>query len=400
MAREHNFDPPAFAPIFADAQIALDSVHAIDPALFAESGGSMVRGKGSVFLGPIGTGLDISAATRMYKQHADSALAEDGAVFFVFKTPRSDIELARWRNQFWPWLHVVAVYRLSKGAIDRETLQGSTRVAGSVPVDGFVLVGRRREHAMSPKLTTQKFDANAGGWNGEPGKPGYAHFRWMRRFVARFARVPDGARVLDFGCGAGWVGIEAALSAKNVELCAFDPSPEMVKLAEENARANGIARFTARVGFGEAPPFPHAGEALFDCVFSSGVVSFSPDVETWCDGLVSTVKPGGTLVIGDIQRESRGMQKRRTQRVLLPARELNAQTADEMKKRLEKRGLVFEALAGYQLSDPIPQLTHRSDRILSGALSPVLLALNRMAAGSKLAPKQFDSWVMRLRRMK
>jgi hypothetical protein len=105
------------------------------------------------------------------------------------------------------------------------------------------------------------------------------------------------------------------------------------------------------------------------------------------------LKPGATLVIGDIQRESRGMQKRRASRVLLPAREMNAQTASEMRARLEKRGLVHEATAGYQLTDPFPQITHKS-----GAFAPLVLALNRIAAGSKLSPERFDSWVMRLRK--
>jgi 16S rRNA G1207 methylase RsmC len=88
----------------------------------------------------------------------------------------------------------------------------------------------------------------------------------MRRFVGTFAPADwmraSAGRILDFGCGAGWVGIEAALAAgaSRVELCAFDPSPQMVKLAEENARASGIARFAARTGFGEDPPFPAAGE--------------------------------------------------------------------------------------------------------------------------------------------
>src|SRR5205085_10478596 len=103
----------------------------------------------------------------------------------------------------------------------------------------------------------------------------------MRRFVARLSVGPDESRarrILDFGCGAGWVGIEAAIAARSagaargadVELCAFDPSGAMVELATENARASGIEHFTGRIGFGEAPPFPALlpapGEPRFDLV--------------------------------------------------------------------------------------------------------------------------------------
>jgi hypothetical protein len=43
----------------------------------------------------------------------------------------------------------------------------------------------------------------------------------------------------------------------------------------------------------------------------------------------------------------------------------------------------------------VPQLMHWSDE-RGGALSPLLLAMNRAAAG-KLGPNRFDSWVLRLR---
>ncbi|MBI5435118.1 MAG: class I SAM-dependent methyltransferase [Planctomycetes bacterium] len=398
MAKEHSIEPSAFAPILADLGLEPQALLHIDPSTFSETKGGFGRGHGDVFLGPIGTGLDIPAASALYKKHVEPVLGPASTLVLYFKSPRVDADLATWRNHFWPWLHIVGLYRIQGGAIRRESFGGAESLSGKSERDGFVLVAKRREHVMSPTSTTAKFDANAGGWNPQPANPGYAHYRWMRRYVGRFAKVEDGARVLDFGSGAGWVGIEAALQAKDVELCAFDPSPEMTRFAAENARAAGITKFTARVGFGEQPPFPGPGERTFDVVFSSGVVSFSPDIEQWCDGLASTLHSGSTLVIGDIQRESAGMQKRRANRILLPAREMNAQTPAEIRARLERRGLLHEATAGYQLTDPIPQLTHHADKKLGGVLSPLLLALNRAAAGSGLAPGRFDSWVMRFKK--
>jgi trans-aconitate methyltransferase len=117
----------------------------------------------------------------------------------------------------------------------------------------------------------------------------------------------------------------------------------MVELAQVNAKANGIQRFSARTGFGEAPPFPAAGEAPFDLVLSSGVISFAPDHERWLDGLVSTLAPRATLVIGDLEPASRGMQRRRAERALLPVRELNARSPAQVRAALEKRGLRFVA---------------------------------------------------------
>ena len=142
------------------------------------------------------------------------------------------------------------------------------------------------------------------------------------------------------------------------------------------------------------------GEAPFDLVYSSGVISFARDRESWLDGLVRTLAIGGTLVIGDINRASLGMQKRRYQKSLLPLREMNAFTREEVRAALEQRGLAFEHWAGYQVTRPIPQLMHWNETRLRGALSRPLLWVNRAASallGDK-HPERFDSWVMRFRR--
>ena len=397
--KPRNLVPAEFEAVLTDLGLAGDSVRFLDPAPPAADGRRQAAPPqpGNLFIGPVGTGLEIPKAARLYQERWGALLPADGWALIFLKDPRPDSDVARWRNALWPWLHVVAYYRCTDGrGAERVTLQGSQRLEGRVDRDGVLLVARRREYVLSPTATVAKFDANAGGWNGEPGKPGYAHYRWMRRYVGRFAVPNHGARVLDFGCGAGWVGIEAALAAPGTVLRAFDPSPEMVRFAGENARASQVKDFEARTGFGEDPPYPAAGEAPFDVVYSSGVLSFSPDVTRWLDGLARCVRPGGVLVVGDIHRESSGMQKRRAQRPLLPARELNARTGAEVAQSLAKRGFQLEAQAGYQLSWPVPQLMHWSDQHAGGVASPLLLAMNRAAAG-KLSANRFDSWVLRLR---
>ena len=404
MAKLQNLSAEDFAPILADLEIDPSALQLVDPAPPPASDRKPLPALvlGSVLVGQIGAGLDISAATRAYQKRTDPTLPKDGWALFFLKDQRSESELARWRNAFWPWLHLVALYRIQSGGIERESLQGRSKLEGTCVKDGVLLALRRREHVLSPEATIAKFDHNAPGWNGEPGKPGWKHHRWMRRYVGVFAGASSPSRVagralsiLDFGCGAGWVGIEAALLAKDARLAAFDPSPEMVRLAGINARENGIERFEGRTGFGEDPPFGREKEERFDLVISSGVVSFSPDPERWFDGLARCVKKGGTLVIGDIQRESRGMQRRRQAKVFLPAREMNAKTPSEARAALEKRGFTVVRQAGYQLTWPIPQAMHWSDQKLGGALSPLLLLANKSLAG-RLAPERYDSWVLQL----
>ncbi|MDG1498417.1 MAG: class I SAM-dependent methyltransferase [Planctomycetota bacterium] len=330
------------------------------------------------------------------------ALAPGGLLLVSIRsTDTTNPELANLRNQLWPAFHVVALYRTSGGKTKRSSLSGGATLDQPASQDGCVLALRTREHIMSPAATVEKFDQNASGWNGEPGRPGYAHFRWMRKFMAVYAELPqtDGASVLDFGCGAGWVGIEAALKMKNPRLCFFDPSPEMVRISADNARENGIQNATGRTGFGEAPPFPAEGEEPFDIVISSGVLSFSPDFDSWFEGLAKSVKPGGTLIIGDIFPHSRGFDKRRRTRPLLPVRELNGQTPEYARMRLEEHGFQWKQTSGYQLTYPVPEMMHVSQTKLAGVLNPPLLLANKVLAGIDRATGHslaslFDSWVM------
>lgn len=333
------------------------------------------------------------------------ALSPDGLLLLFLPGRWTDRQQAQVRDGLWPQFHMVAVYAVGPNRTRRRTLQGERPVEGpdgDAP-PGTLLVAQRRTHVMSPAFTVEKFDQAAGGWNGTPGAPGYPHFRWMRRLVGRYGDAPDGARILDFGCGAGWVGIEAARRHAARELRFFDPSPQMVAIAESNAAAAGIGDARGATGFGEQPPFPAAGEAPFDLVLSSGVISFAPERGPWLDGLASTVAPGGVLVIGDIHRDSRGFRRRRARRPLLPVRELNALTREEVHTELAERGFAHEASAAYQLTRPIPEAMHLNEQQLKGLLTWPLLWTNRLATAvdrglGSPAPNQFDSWLMRLRR--
>jgi 2-polyprenyl-3-methyl-5-hydroxy-6-metoxy-1,4-benzoquinol methylase len=338
------------------------------------------------------------------RRAADETLREEGALLVFLEGRRPEEQLAAWRNGLWPVLHTNVIYKVEKTRTIRRTLSGDQLVDTAARKvhhvrAGSVMLFRRREHAMGPDATIEKFDMNAAGWNGDPTGPSYPHFRWMRRFVACFTELPKDARLLDFGCGAGWCGIEAAKHFSAAELCFFDPSPEMIKIAERNAKEQGISKAEGRTGFGETPPFPAEGEEPFDAVISSGVISFAPDPSVWLEGLIPTIKPGGTLVIGDIAGTSHGMQRRRREKALLPAREMNAQSAAEVRRLLEARGFEYTGGAGYQLTRPFPEAIHLNEVKLKGLLTYPLLWSNRLAAAANRrlgipGAGRFDSWVM------
>ena len=337
------------------------------------------------------------------RARVDEGLDEDGTLILLITGQAEETDLAAWRNSLWPLCHTVAILRTdSQGELTKRTLHGKEALGVKCDLGGVALVAQRKSHALAPKKTIEKFDGTAAGWNGFEGTPGYPHHRWMRRFVGNFAETSGRKRILDFGCGAGWVGIEAALGSPGCSLSAFDPSPAMVEFTRKNAKAAGIADFTGRTGFGEEPPFPAKDEERYDLVISSGVISFARDADAWFEGLANATAPGGTLVIGDIHRLSRGMRHRRRTRALLPIREMNAFTREEARAELERRGFLHEVSCGYQLTTPIPQAMHFSETRLGGLLTwPILLA-NMASAGIDRAlgsplQNQFDSWVMRFK---
>ena len=326
-------------------------------------------------------------------------IGERGLALLLMDGAPDEATIAGIRESLWPHLHLVAYYRLQAGTTKRRA-HGGGATLGACTVGGTLLAFRRASHVLSPDATREKFDANAGGWNDDPKSPSYPHFRWMRRYVATFGLPKRAERVLDFGCGAGWVGIEAA-QRTGAKLSAFDPSPQMVANATRNAEAAGITEHDMRVGFGEDPP--HADTAPFDLVISAGVVSFSPDVERWMDGLANMVASGGTLIVADLDPKSHGMRRRRQNKALIPIRELNAVTAQRMREGMEQRGLTFRARSDYQLSWPVPQIMHLNETRLGGALSWPLVWLNAGASGVDALlggslGTLFDSWVMRFTR--
>jgi SAM-dependent methyltransferase len=316
--------------------------------------------------------------------------------FVVLDAVAGDEDLAALRNAAWPTLHVSRILRGVRGApLERIDVDGRRRLTSIASRDGCVLAVVRRATAMSKTFTQQKFDAKAAGWNGFPGTPSYGHFRWMRRLLSDLAPPAPFDAVLDAGSGAGWVGIEAGRKQPLSRLAAFDPSSEMARFVRENAEDCRL-EVDARVGFVEDPPF----EETFDTVYNSGVISFAPDPTRFLDGLDRVVKPGGRLVIGDLNPLSWGFARRRRMRPVLPTRELSGVKREWVVAELARRGYEVESVHYYQLTWPIPEIIHRSQSRLVQAL---LLAANRIAValdgafGSPGHPL-FDSWIVVARR--
>lgn len=112
------------------------------------------------------------------------------------------------------------------------------------------------------------------------------------------AQLQLGERVIDLGCGGG---VDAIIASRMVGtdglVYGLDMTPEMVKLARENAQAAGAGNIEFIEGTIEDIPLPNA---CLDVVLSNCVINFAADKAQVFSEAVRVLRAGGRLVASDI----------------------------------------------------------------------------------------------------
>lgn len=107
-----------------------------------------------------------------------------------------------------------------------------------------------------------------------------------------------GKRVLDIGCGTG--NFSFKLAKRGYHVIGVDVSGEMLAIAKKRAAADGLEIEFITM---DAHRLDFADES-FDCAFSMAVFEFLQDPEKALEEMFRVTEPGGTIIMGTINRES------------------------------------------------------------------------------------------------
>ena len=116
----------------------------------------------------------------------------------------------------------------------------------------------------------------------------------VTELLHRDTRYPDGARVLEAGCGVGAQTVTLAVNSPGARIVSIDVSAESLAAARERARAAGVTNVVFQRADIYALPF---APASFDHVFACFVLEHVPRPVEALAAMRRVLKPGGTLTV-------------------------------------------------------------------------------------------------------
>ena len=132
---------------------------------------------------------------------------------------------------------------------------------------------------------------------------------FTRRFLERFAELPQHGRLADLGCGPGDITLRLSRALPGWELTGFDAGPNMLKRARARLAAEpGQARVSFRLTHLPDLTLP-AG--TWDALVSNSVLHHFPNPQSLWDTIVQLGAPGAAVQVMDLMRPTSEAQARR-----------------------------------------------------------------------------------------
>jgi len=126
-----------------------------------------------------------------------------------------------------------------------------------------------------------------------------------------------GGEALEIGPGPGYVGLEWLKCCPGSRLTGIEISPDMIRVAERNAREYGFEDRTRYLaGDCRLLPFP---DRSFDCVFSNGSLHEWARPDLAFPEIFRVLKTGGSFAVTDLRRDIGVLAKWMGMRIAQPA---------------------------------------------------------------------------------
>ena len=129
---------------------------------------------------------------------------------------------------------------------------------------------------------------------------------WIETNLVLKAGITQGL-ALEVGPGPGYLGLEWLKKTQGTKLKALEISPDMIAIAERNAKEYGLQdRVTYVKGDAREMPFD---DNTFDAAFTNGSLHEWSQPKQILNGIHRVLKPGGRYLISDLRRDMNPLVK-------------------------------------------------------------------------------------------
>ena len=214
------------------------------------------------------------------------------------------------------WYLVYIGWQTRRGDVVVQQIEVDRRQRKARPVTAEVEKANEQLYANDPAFFVAhlgpRLKYSACEWAAGVTSLAEAETRTVRSYQARagLATLPEGARVLELGCGWGSLSLENAERYPALQFVAFSNSPEQIGFVRARAAERGLTNLTAHVedyaDFADPSKsaVAPAGSAPFDAAVAIETVEHAQNIEALLAAVAARLKPGATFFVHSLLHQS------------------------------------------------------------------------------------------------